>query len=244
MKRDITYRQRLAQGTLAWERNDFEAALEIFDEVREEHPDFADIHNRIGLCHAMLGSWQEALEAFDRSLGLSPTYAEAHANRGIVLNELGRHAEARDAFERSAELDLRDGPELPSEVGNQIAVTHAKLGDLYLVADRPERAVEQYRAGLDVRPDYVDIRSKLGEALLDLGEVEKARAELERVLESNPDFWSARLRLGIALHRLGDAGGAVREWRICEEADPDDMRPKAFIANALGRSEGEPASGA
>jgi tetratricopeptide (TPR) repeat protein len=234
MDPNLTIRQRISQGMLAWERDDFEEALQTFEAVLGENPNFPDIHNKAGLCRAMLGDSEGALKAFDKAIELAPTYAEAHVNRGIVLNELGRHDEAREAFEESARLDTRDGKAFPSHVGNQIAVTHAKLGDLYLVADRPTEAATQYRHALDVRPRYLDIRSKLGEALLEMGAADKAKEEFERVLEENAGFWSARLKLGVALHRLGDVDGAVREWELAAEEAPDDMRPKAYIASVKG----------
>lgn len=230
----LSIRQRISLGVLAWERDAFDEALEVFESILVEHPNFPDIHNKAGLCHAMLGDPEAALESFDRAVEIAPTYAEAHVNRGIVLNELGRHEEAQEAFDESARLDVRDGKAFPSQVGNEIAVAHAKLGDLYLVADRPDDAAEQYARALDVRPRFIDVRSKLGEALLEKGANEEARDQLELVLEENPDFWSARLRLGIALHKLGDDEGAVREWEKVAEQAPEDMRPKAYIASVRG----------
>lgn len=232
--------QRIAQGMAAWEGDDYDAALELFQEVLLDHPDFADVHNRLGLCLAMLGRHVEALASFQEAIRLAPTYAEAHLNHGIVLTELGRHDEAQDAFDESTRLDTRDGTAFPSHVGNQIAVTHANLGDLYLVADRPTLAAEQYRSALEVRPRFLDIRTKLAEALTEMGEVEEALGELEGVLEANPEFTSARLRLGVVLHRLGRTDEAVEAWTRCAVEDPQDLRPRAYLASVQGQA---PAAG-
>jgi tetratricopeptide (TPR) repeat protein len=227
-----TVQQRIARGLAAWERDDYAAALAAFDEVLEAHPDFPDVHNKVGLCMAMLGRLQEALTAFERAVDLAPTYAEAHLNRGIVLNELGRHTEAQRAFDESTRLDIRDGAEFPSHVGNQIAIAHARLGDLYLVADRPRLATREYAAALEIRPRFLDIRTKFAEALLETGALEEALRELETVLEGNEDFTGARLRIGVVLHRLGRTDEAVEEWRRCLREDPGDMRPRAYLASA------------
>ena len=93
---------------------------------------------------------------------------------------------------------------IPSGAGNRIANLHGDLGDLYLRAGLPDRAVGEYRQALEIRPRYMDIRTKLAEALVELGEVEAARGELERALEGNPGFASARILLGVVLHQLGD----------------------------------------
>ena len=227
-------RQIVARGISAWEREDFESALQTFRTVLADHPDFADVQNKAGLCLAMLGRLEEALDHFDRALETNPSYAEAHLNRGIILNDLGRHEEAQKALTRAGELDTRDSQAFPSEAGNRIAVTHAQLGDLYLVAEHPERAIEHYRAALEVRPRFMDIRSKYAETLIQLGELEQAREELEEILESRPSFVGARVRLGVVLHRMGEDERAAVEWRRCMEDDPRDMRARAYLASVEG----------
>ena len=224
-------REVVARGLSAWEREDYESALTTFQEVLVDHPYFADVHNKAGLCLAMLGRPDEALVHFDTALELNSSYAEAHLNRGIVLNELGRHEEAHAAFSRAGELDTRDSRDFPSEVGNRIAVTHAQLGDLYLVANHPREASQHYRSALDIRPRFIDIRSKFAEALIELGDLGQAREELEEILEVRPSFVGARVRLGVVLRRLGDDEGAIREWTRCAEDAPEDMRPRAYLAS-------------
>ena len=199
-----------------------------------QNPRFPDLHNKAGLCLAMLDDLEGALAEFDAALALNDAYAEAHLNRGIVLNELGRNHEAVTAFERAGQLDTRDGT-IPSDVGNQLAVMHAKLGDLYLVANRPVEAAQQYEAAISLRPRYLDIRTKLAETLMELGEPERARAELEHILKKNPRLTTARIRLGVAFQRLGDTQRAIAEWQRAVADDPEDMRPRAYL-----QSVGEP----
>lgn len=224
-------RQIVARGISAWERDDFETALETFETVLAEYPNFADVHNKAGLCQAMLGRHEQALRHFDAALAENPSYAEAHLNRGIVLNELGRHEEAQEAFSKAGEIDQRDSRVFPSDVGNRIAVTHAQLGDLYLVADRPREAKEHYERALEIRPRFIDIRSKFAEALIELGELERARDELASILEQRPSFVGARVRLGVVLMKLNDVDRAAHEWRRCLADDPTDMRARAYLAS-------------
>lgn len=224
-------RQAIDDGVAAWEREHFEEALDTFEGILEEHPYFADVHNKAGLCLAMMARSQEALDHFDRALEINPAYAEAHLNRGIILNELGRHEEARVALARAGEIDTRDSKLFPSELGNQVAEAHARLGDLYLVADLPEKAAEHFKQALDVRPRFQDIRGKLAEALIRLGDLVRAREELETVLEARPHLSEVRIRLGVVLQRLGEEDAAILEWRRCAADDPEDMRPRAYLAS-------------
>ena len=224
--------QAVAVGVGAWERDDFQAALETFLGVLEDYPNFADVRNKAGLCEAMLGRLEKALLHFDAALEENPSYAEAHLNRGIVLNELGRHEEAHAAFSKSGELDTRDSTTYPADIGNRIAVTHAQLGDLYLAVNQADEAAKHYEAAVNVRPRFMDIRTKFAESLIDAGDLKQAKAELEIILESRPEFAGARLRLGVVLQRIGDTEGAIREWTRCTVDDPQDMRPRAYLATA------------
>jgi len=234
---------RISEGVIAWERDEYHEALRIFDEVLAERETFPDVHNRRGLCLALLGRASEALQAFDRAVELAPTYAEAHWNRGIILEDLGEQEGAAEAFELATRLDTRDGGAYPSHLGNQIAVTHAKLGDLYLAADQAALAAEHFRAALGVRPRYLDVRTRLAEALVQAGELEAARAELQRVLDTEPEFTTARLRLGVVLQRMGDAAAAVACWERCLREHPSDFRARAYLASVRpGAAPGDPAS--
>jgi len=224
-------REIVARGVSAWEREDFDAALATFEGVLAEHPYFADVQNKAGLCLTMLGRLDEALGHFDAALAANPAYAEAHLNRGIMLNEMGRHEEAQESFVRAGEIDTRDSKSFPSDVGNRIAVTHAQLGDLYLMAGHPHDARAHYETALGIRPRFMDIRGKYAEALIELGDLDRARAEFEEILDARPGFVAARVRLGAVLLRQDDTAGAIEAWERAVADDPDDMRARAYLAS-------------
>lgn len=236
-------RRIVASGIAAWERDDYEGALEVFRGVLAEHQGFADVHNNAGLCLAMLGRAEEALPHFEAALEINPRYAEAHLNRGIILNELGRHDAADEAIARARELDLHDSVEYPSELGNRLATTLGELGDLYMVAEQPAAAVRHYQTALEIRPRFIDIRGKLAEALIHIEELEEARDELQVILHARPGLVGSRVRLGVVYHRLGDDEAAIAEWKRCLEDDPDDMRPRAYLTS-VGVDLPEEAAGA
>jgi len=197
----------------------------------EEHPDFADVRNGAGLCLALLGDLEEALAEFDAALRINDEYGEALVHRAVVLSELGRYEEARAAFERVRELEGRDERAMPGEVGDRIANLHAELGDLYRAAGEQERAGEEYRRALHLRPSFVDIRSRLGEVYMEQSDLPQAREELEAILTRNPDLTGARLHLGVVLRRLGHVEEAVSQWRRCAQEDPHDLRARAYLAS-------------
>ena len=214
------------------------ARLLELERMAAKHPDYADVHNALGVERALTGAFENALESFDHALELNEGYAEAHLNRAIVLNELGRYDQAEAAFKRAAELDLAEPDGLPAGIGNRLAVAHARLGDLYRVAGSPERATEEYRRALELRPTFLDIRARLGAAYLETAEFEQAREELEAILSRNPNLTGARIQLGVVLHRMGDVDAAVSEWLRCLEDDPSDIRPRAYLASVTAQEVG------
>lgn len=224
-------RQTIAFGNAAWEQDDFAAALQHFRAILQDHPSFADVRNRAGLCLAMMGDPEAALEEFDEALKVNDCYSEALLNRAIVLNDLGRHDEAAECFHRASALDLRDSRAFPSHMGNQLANAHAKTGDLYMAAGRAEEAATEYAAAVEVRPGFLDLQFKLAEAYIDLEMLGEARGHLEKILASNAEFAGARVRLGALLLRMDDPEGARREWERCAEQNPDDRRIRAYLAS-------------
>ncbi len=227
---NLSLTQKIQNGIAAWDRDDFEVALENFAAVIKKNPNFADIRNKAGLCQAMMGNPQAALKQFDAALGINEDYAEAHLNKAIVLNEVGRFDEAQLSFKRASELDTRDNPAFPSDGGNRLAISHARTGDIYLAADRPADAATEYEKALAVRARFADIRTKLAEAYLEVGRIDDARTELETILEERPEFTGARMRLGVVLQKQGDVEGARRAWEQCAEERPDDSRVRAYLA--------------
>lgn len=232
---DLTVDQRIERAVGAFQRHEYSDALEDLEKVLEEQPGFPDIWNKTGLCLAMLGDLDAALERLDHAIELAPDYAEAHLNRAIVLNSLGRFSEAEDAFGSASALDAKDEGTIPSEVGNQIAHLHAKLGDLYRVAERTWEAAREYRKALEVRPRYVDIRTKYAEALIELDELEEAYEELCYIIDERPEFPDGHLRLGVVLRRLGRDEEAVEQWKKCLELRPGDRRAQAYLAASRER---------
>lgn len=225
----LTARQRIKAGRRAWEQDRYVDALRSFRAVLDEHPGFADIRNLAGHCLAMLGEFELALEEFDLALEENDRYLEAHLNRAITLNELGRFDEAREAFETASELDRNQSDPYPGALTNEIVEAHARIGELYLEAADPDRAVEQFEWAVRLRPKFLDIRLRLAQGYLEQGKLAAAEGELEEILDVNPFFLEARIKLGLVRHRRGDDAAAAAAWRRCVEQSPGDGRAEAYL---------------
>lgn len=231
MTQDPGVEQLIARGKEALARNQYLAALDDLQAAAGQRPGFADVQNMIGLCLSMVGRPEEALAAFARATELNPGYVEAHVNHAITLNDLGRVDEARDAFRRAADADEQKGGggRFSSAAAARLANLHRELADAYEQAGAPEDAVEQYRKAVELRPQFVDIRTRLGRTLIELGRLDEARAELDAVLDQNPGFVQARSNLGLAWFRAGSLDQAEREWRRCLAQQPGSAQVAAYL---------------
>ena len=213
----------------AFDRRDYVAALADLREVVENHPHFADVRHLMGLCFSFLGQPDAALEQFDAAIEENDCYIEAHLNRAITLNELGRYDEAGAAFDRAAECERRTGGRFSSSESARLANAHAATADLYLAAGAPDRAVEELRTALELRPRFHDLRNRLGEALMQAGELEPARDELRKVLEGNGRFLRARLNLGLVHLRLDEPEAAREQWEEARSQEPSNPQVRAYL---------------
>ena len=225
---DTNLDQLIERGKQAYERRDYVTALANFQEVIDRNPRYPDIRHLTGLCLSFVGQTEDALREFEAAVALNDSYVEAHLNRAITLNELGRYEEAREAFGRATELEQGRSEKFPAAVSAKLANAHLHVGDLYMAANAPADAAEQYRAALGMRPRFTDIRNKLATALLQLGRIEEAERELTVALEHNPRYLEARLNLGLARFRQGDEDGARTHWGAAREQAPDDAQVRAY----------------
>jgi tetratricopeptide (TPR) repeat protein len=217
-------------GVQAFERSDYALALEHFRAILAERPGFVDIRHYAGLCLIFLGQSEEALEQIDLALDMNPGYVEAHINKALLLQELGRYDEARESFKLAGDHEQHVHGRFPAAVTARLANAHAAVGDLYDSAEAYEEAADQYRAALDLRPRFHDIRNKYATTLLSLGRPAEARGELETILDWNPGFIAARLNLGLALYRLGENHEAAAEWHECARQQPDNPQVRAYLS--------------
>jgi adenylate cyclase len=62
------------------------------------------------------------------------------------------------------------------------------LGRAYFLTGRYEEAIAEYKKGVRVNPDYLDVHIGLASTYSVLGREEEARAEVEEILRINPNF--------------------------------------------------------
>jgi tetratricopeptide (TPR) repeat protein len=226
---ELTPAQQLERAKQHFELHDYHGAIHLIEELVEQGKAFADAHNLLGLSYQMINQGERALAAFDRALQLNPRYVEALINRGVVLAELGRDDEASAAFTAARGCGGGDRGGVPAHFAAKLANLHAALGDAYAQAGALDRAVEQYRAALQLGPTFHDLRYKLGRYLLDTGRSLEAREELDAVVQARPASVQARTAFALACFLSGDGQTARRALEQVLSTHPDHVRARVYL---------------
>lgn len=99
-------------------------------------PDFAWVHNLMGIIMWKRGNYEDAVKELDKAIKLERDNAPAHFNYGLLLFENEKFDEAEKHFNFSIALN------------NSMAEAHYVLGLLYKKTGRPDDALKELKTAL------------------------------------------------------------------------------------------------
>ena len=163
-------------------------------------PEFAPLHEDLGVILFEQGRNDDAVAAFEKSIQLDPTRPTAHKKLGQVLAATGRGQEADEAFETFFSKDTNKG--MVAE-----GVEHYRQGRL-------DQAVETLRAAIKKDPNNVDALRFLAVTYIKM-ETRHSDAEalLRRAIDLAPDFMGASLNLGVFLAQNSKVMDAIDVYK-------------------------------
>lgn len=106
------------------------------------------------------------------------------------------------------------------------AQAHNDLGNLWLLAQSPERAEESYRQALELDPTISSARYNLALLLQEQGETRKALKELETARKHDPANAWVHYQIGAIQDAQGDTSSAVRSYARAFALDPQLAFPE------------------
>jgi tetratricopeptide (TPR) repeat protein len=218
-------------GRGAFERRNFEEALDYFQRLVQRMDRFADVWNMMGQIHHETGEMDLAQDCFQKALDLNPHYTDALFNLAIVYSEIGKYDQAQALYDRARSQEHGQGDRRIADptIRGKLANMHADLGDLYLGLGLFHDAADEYRKALTLRPEFPDIRLSMARTLFEAGKKSAALAELAEIKSSRPDYLKARLQLGLYLFSMGHSDAAVKEWSEILAEFPGHQRAQTYL---------------
>lgn len=92
-------------GWVAYQRGDYETAMNHYLRALEINPNDYIANNHLGGLYILFERKEEALERYTRAIRIDPTHPDAYSNRGIVFWQMRRFDAARADYDKAIELD-------------------------------------------------------------------------------------------------------------------------------------------
>lgn len=148
-------------GAKKLERGDLEAAYYHFRNSSQLRPDLGETKNNLGIVLSRKGRADEAIRAFEEALQASPELLQIRLNLAEAYGQRERYAEARDMYASLLTVDPNN-----IVIRNNYALALFKSG-------AKEKAAEEFRRVLQLKPDFKAAQQGLEIVLKDLQAGEK-----------------------------------------------------------------------
>jgi tetratricopeptide (TPR) repeat protein len=159
-----------AQGQIAFLREDYSQALDLFRKAYREAPDYIDTLFNQANVEARLGRREEAIEHFEMCTRKDENYESAFHNQALLLFEIGRLKEAQKVIQKAMLLK----PE-SAENMSLLAQIHFRAGDLKL-------AREVFRKALRIQEEHLPSLIGLARLVAQESQEDEALALVKRIL--------------------------------------------------------------
>ncbi len=100
-------------------------------------------------------------------------------------------------------------------------IAHYNLGIQLARENRPQEALQEYQAAIQLNPVYAEPHNNMGNILLEFGKIPEAIASYEEALRLNPNYARAHNNMGTALAEMGKITEAIEQYQQAVRIEPD-----------------------
>ena len=191
---------------IAYSKNgDIDEALQILSTIVQQHPDYAQAHNNLGIVYTQQKRFSEAAKEFDAALQLDPANDSVRLSYVKALTALLQYDRAAPLIHEYLQRHPHDFDALYFS-----GVVERGLGN-YAEAEK------SFRQAVALNPNHGEAHYNLGFVLARLGRPAEAKPELEKALQLNPDSSEARFQLASVLRTLGQQDQAHEELQVLQQ---------------------------
>ncbi len=208
-------------GVIAYQKGQYDVAVERITKAIAISPDFADAHFNLGNAFKDQGKFEEAAASYHAAIAIKPEYMDAHNNLGAVLIGLGDLDGAMVSYQNVIAIK-------PDFAG-----AHNILGNIFKDQGKSGDAAASYRTAITIEPNYIEAYNNLGAALLDMGETDEAVAIYHKAIAIKPDYINAHFNLATILKDQAKLHEAVVSYQNVIALKPDFTEVYINLGNAF-----------
>lgn len=179
------------------------AAQDACLEVIRLNPDYLPIHLRMGDIYEREGRPDEALAKYQLLIDTFMVRNEPQRAISVYERLIDLSPDTINARSRLADLLKNEGR--ADEAAGQLVT----VASTYFRMGQTNKALEEYRRGLQWAPDNPKLHAEYGRALLKLERYESALGEFRRALEHDQNDLTAVANINMTLALMGDQPAAV-----------------------------------
>lgn len=223
------------QGLHLHETGDYEAAIELFDDLLAHDARNFIAYNARGSAYHALGNYEQAIYNFSKAIEIEPMFPHAYYNRGRAYSALEKYQDALSDFQKSIELSSAEfGYRAYGNIGliyhrqgqyqkaleafeESISYDNTKAdafffrGETYTAQENYKAAIADYQAAIDRFSQYDKAYAALGFAYYKTGQYSQALDALDQVLNITPNSPAPYFYRMLVYLVTNDTGRATQE---------------------------------
>jgi tetratricopeptide (TPR) repeat protein len=199
----------LQQGFNHFQEQDYESAIEDFNQAIRLNPNSASVYDIRGIVYLNLGDLDRAMSDFNQAIRIDPDYASAYDSRGIVYRRRGDLDRAISDFNQAIRID----PDYASAYDSR-GIVYLRQGDL-------DRAISDFNQAIRLNPNSAAVYDRRGIVYLRQGDLDRAMSDFNQAIRIDPDYASAYDSRGIVYRRRGDLDRAMSDFNQAIRLNPD-----------------------
>ena len=176
-----------ADGKNYFDKQEWGAAIHLFDQALEIDPEFADAHQYRGWAYLKMQKPNDARTDFTRAADL--------------YDQAKKYIDAAACAKYLIELDPKD------------PANWRRRADYYLALTDYNNAIADYENAVKLDKKSLDNRMALGEALFAAGRYDEAAKEFDRARRLADDPSTAYIRMILAYYSAGDLDDVAKKYR-------------------------------
>jgi hypothetical protein len=193
--------QLFKQGNHFFQKNQFEIAIQKFQESLSIQPENIDVLFNLGLSYLQSDQTDEAIGCFKQIVTMDPNHEQSYNNLGIAYKKLGK----TELSISSLESALKCQPESAQTLYN--------LGNAYKMSQLFDKAESFYQRAISIQPDFAECMNNLADLYIQEERYSDALKLMNQAIEKCAEYPEFYFNKGVILSRLGEYESAIENHR-------------------------------